>query len=98
ARELRPPMRMNGSGQRYRPGERWRRPEARARLVIEVPGAVAVCFDAPVVELFAQRAEALHTAPPRRSPASGRISWTPRSARTAPTRRSAASAILPGHR
>ena len=32
----------------------------RARLVLEVPGAVAVCFDAPVVELFEQRAEALH--------------------------------------
>jgi endonuclease-8 len=28
--------------------------------VIEVPGSVAVCFDAPVVELLEQRAEALH--------------------------------------
>ena len=51
---------MNGSWHRYRPGERWRRPPARARLVLEVPGAVAVCFDAPVVELLEQRAEALH--------------------------------------
>ena len=25
-----------------------------------MPGAVAVCFDAPVVELFEQRAEGLH--------------------------------------
>jgi endonuclease-8 len=58
--EIRTHLRMNGSWHRYRPGERWRRPEARARLVIEVPGAVAVCFDAPVVELFEQRAEALH--------------------------------------
>jgi endonuclease VIII len=58
--ELRTHLRMNGSWHRYRPGERWRRPEARARLVIEVPGAVAVCFDAPVVELFEQRAEGLH--------------------------------------
>jgi endonuclease-8 len=58
--ELRTHLRMNGSWHRYRPGERWRRSEARARLVIEVPGAVAVCFDAPVVELFEQRAEALH--------------------------------------
>ena len=49
---------MHGSWHRYRPGERWRRPPARARLVIEVPGAVAVCFDAPAVELFEQRAEA----------------------------------------
>ena len=29
-------------------------------LVLEVPGSVAVCFDAPVVELFEQRTEALH--------------------------------------
>jgi endonuclease-8 len=58
--ELRTHMRMNGSWHRYRPGERWRRPPARARVVLEVPGAVAVCFDAPVVELFEQRAEPLH--------------------------------------
>ena len=58
--ELRTHLRMNGSWHRYRPGERWRRPPARARLVLEVPGAVAVCFDAPGVELFEQRAEALH--------------------------------------
>ena len=58
--EIRTHLRMNGSWHRYRPGERWRRPVARARLVLEVPGAVAVCFDAPVVELLEQRAETLH--------------------------------------
>ena len=58
--ELRTHLRMNGSWHRYRPGERWRRPPSRARLVLEVPGAVAVCFDAPVVELFEERAEGLH--------------------------------------
>ena len=58
--ELRTHLRMQGSWHRYRPGERWRRPPARARLVLEVPGSVAVCFDAPVVELFEQRTEALH--------------------------------------
>jgi endonuclease-8 len=58
--ELRTHLRMTGSWHRYRPGERWRRPEARARLVLEVPGAVAVCFDAPVIELFEQRTEGLH--------------------------------------
>ncbi len=58
--EIRTHLRMNGSWHRYRPGERWRRPAGRARLVIEVPGAVAVCFDAPVVELLEQRAEAIH--------------------------------------
>ncbi len=59
--ELRTHLRMHGSWHRYRPGERWRRPPARARLVLEVDGSVAVCFDAPVVELFEQRTEA---APP----------------------------------
>ncbi len=58
--ELRTHLRMNGSWHRYRPGERWRRPPSRARLVLEVPDAVAVCFDAPVVELLEQRAESLH--------------------------------------
>ena len=56
--ELRTHLRMNGSWHRYRPGERWRRPPGRARLVLEVDGAVAVCFDAPVVELFETRSEA----------------------------------------
>ncbi|MEO5884058.1 MAG: DNA-formamidopyrimidine glycosylase family protein [Candidatus Limnocylindrales bacterium] len=60
--EIRTHLRMNGSWHRYRPGERWRRPPGRARLVLEVPGSVAVCFDAPVVELFEQRAEHLHPA------------------------------------
>jgi len=58
--EIRTHLRMNGSWHRYRPGERWRRPPARARLVLEVDGAVAVCFDAPVVELFETRAERVH--------------------------------------
>jgi endonuclease-8 len=58
--ELRTHLRMNGSWHRYRPGERWRLAPSRARLVLEVPGAVAVCFDAPVVELFEQRTEGLH--------------------------------------
>lgn len=58
--EIRTHLRMHGSWHRYRPGEPWRRPPARARLVIEVPGAVAVCFDAPVVELLEQRAQAIH--------------------------------------
>jgi endonuclease-8 len=59
---LRTHLRMHGSWHRYRPGESWRRPAARARVVLEVPGAVAVCFDAPVVELFDARAEAIHPA------------------------------------
>jgi endonuclease-8 len=58
--ELRTHLRMNGSWHRYRPGERWQRSPSAARVVLEVPGAVAVCFDAPVVELFETRAEAIH--------------------------------------
>ena len=58
--ELRTHLRMRGTWHRYRPGEPWRRAPGRAVLVLEVSGAVAVCFDAPVVELFETRAEALH--------------------------------------
>jgi len=58
--ELRTHLGLHGSWHRYRPGETWRRPPSRAALVIEVPGAVAVCFDAPVVELFESRAAAIH--------------------------------------
>lgn len=60
--ELRTHLGLHGSWHRYRPGERWRRAPGRARLVLEVPGAVAVCFDAPRVELFELRAEELHPA------------------------------------
>lgn len=66
--EVRTHLRMHGSWHRYRPGEPWRRAPARARLVVEVQGSVAVCFDAPVVELFEQRAEGLHPALSRLGP------------------------------
>lgn len=59
---------MNGSWHRYRPGERWRRSPARAVCVIETPGAVAVCFDAPVAELLDTRALAIHPALSRLGP------------------------------
>ena len=58
--ELRTHLRMHGTWHRYRPGERWRLPASRARLVLEVEGSVAVCFDAPVVELYEQRTAAVH--------------------------------------
>ncbi len=61
-------LRMHGSWHRYPPDARWRRPASRASLVLEVPGSVAVCFDAPVVELFEQRAEPLHPALSRLGP------------------------------
>jgi endonuclease-8 len=66
--ELRTHLRMQGTWHRYRPGEPWRRAPGRAVLVLEVPGAVAVCFDAPVVELFETRAEAIHPALGRLGP------------------------------
>src|SRR4051794_6278173 len=75
--ELRTHLRMNGSWHRYRPGERWQRPAARARLVLEVPGAVAVCFDAPVVELFETRAEAIHPTLARLGPDLLDDDWQP---------------------
>lgn len=58
--ELRSHLGMHGSWHRYAPGERWRRPPARARLVLEVPGAVAVCFDTADLELIPIRAEPIH--------------------------------------
>ena len=58
--ELRSHLGMHGSWHRYRPGERWRRPAGRARFVMDVPDAVVVCFDAPVLELFETRAESIH--------------------------------------
>lgn len=66
--EVRTHLQMHGSWHRYRPGERWRRPPARASLVIEVEGSVAVCFDAPTVELFEQRVEAFHPSLSRLGP------------------------------
>jgi endonuclease-8 len=58
--ELHSHLGMHGSWHRYAPGERWRRPAARAKLVMEVRGAVAVCFDAPTLELFETRVEPIH--------------------------------------
>jgi endonuclease-8 len=74
--EIRTHLRMTGSWHRYRPGERWRRSPARARLVLEVPGAVAVCFDAPVVELFETRSEAIHPTIARLGPDLLDPGWT----------------------
>jgi endonuclease-8 len=57
---LRTHLGMHGSWHRYAPGERWHRPPSRARIVLETGSAVVVCFDAPTVELFDGRAEAIH--------------------------------------
>ena len=42
-------LRMSGRWDLYRSDERWRRSPSSARVVIEVPGYVAVCFAAPDV-------------------------------------------------
>jgi len=83
--ELRTHLGLHGSWHRYRPGEPWRRPVSRASLVLEVPGAVAVCFDAPVVELFEARAEAIHPTLSRLGPDLLDDDWGPE--RTAEARR-----------
>lgn len=59
-RTLHTHLRMHGSWHRYRPGEHWKRSPSRAVAVIEVPDAVAVCFDATTVELLDSRALAIH--------------------------------------
>ncbi len=53
-------MRMTGSWHVYPRGGRWQRPAAQARAVLECGERVAVCFNAPVVELLADRQERVH--------------------------------------
>ena len=55
-------MRMTGSWHMYRPNTPWRRPAYRARVVVEAGDVVAVCFDAPVVELLSAGEAAAHPA------------------------------------
>ncbi|QGG96364.1 Fpg/Nei family DNA glycosylase [Actinomarinicola tropica] len=51
-------LRMTGSWHLYARGERWRKPPHLARVVLEVPDAVAVCFSAPVVRTHLGEREA----------------------------------------
>ncbi|MFN2606948.1 MAG: DNA-formamidopyrimidine glycosylase family protein [Acidimicrobiales bacterium] len=55
-------LRMSGSWHVYAGGEAWRRPARQARLTLTCGDRVAVCFNAPVVELLAARAEQVHPA------------------------------------
>ncbi|MDQ1437885.1 MAG: endonuclease [Acidimicrobiaceae bacterium] len=61
-------MRMTGAWHVYRAGERWRKPAYQARVVLEAGERVAVCFNAPVVELLAKRGEEVHPALTRLGP------------------------------
>ena len=53
-------LRMSGSWHVYPEGRPWRRPESQARLVLEAGDRVAVCFNAPIVELLQPKAERAH--------------------------------------
>ena len=53
-------LRMTGSWHVYSAGERWQRPASQAKVTLTCGGRVAVCFNAPVVELLAPGAEANH--------------------------------------
>jgi endonuclease VIII len=55
-------MMLRGSWHTYRPGERWRKPERLARVVLATRSATAVCFSAPVVELLSRRQVERHPA------------------------------------
>ncbi len=61
-------MRMTGSWHVYPTGERWRKPAHQARLVIETGSRLAVCFNAPVVELLGTGGEAAHASLRRLGP------------------------------
>lgn len=60
-RALHSHMRMTGSWHIYRPGEFWQKPVRTARFVIETDDFVAVCFNAPVIDI-------VRTAPGRAAP------------------------------
>jgi endonuclease-8 len=59
-RAIRTHLRMTGSWHLYRAGERWQRPERQAGVVLEAGELVAVCFNAPVVELLRPGGAARH--------------------------------------
>lgn len=52
-------MRMTGSWHLYSPGERWQRPARQARVVLEYADVVAVCFNAPIIEVVRDGAAAI---------------------------------------
>ncbi len=53
-------MRMTGSWHQYRTGVAWRRRRAAARVIVTTDEVVAVCFDAPVVEMLDEGAVRRH--------------------------------------
>jgi len=61
-------LRMSGSWHVYPGGEKWHRPPSQARVVLRCDERLAVCFNAPVVELLAPGAAAAHPALVRLGP------------------------------
>jgi len=61
-------MRMTGSWHVYRAADAWQKPAHQARFVLEAGDRLAVCFNAPVVELLADRGEQVHPALTRLGP------------------------------
>jgi len=53
-------MRMSGSWHVYTSGERWHLPSSQARIVLETGERLAVCFNAPVIELLVRGGDRLH--------------------------------------
>ena len=53
-------MRMTGSWHVYRAGEPWKRPARQARVSVTCGTRVAVCFNAPIVELLVPEGERNH--------------------------------------
>lgn len=53
-------MRMTGSWHLYRAGEKWKKPYWQARVILTCDDRVAVCFNAPVVEMLTANDEQRH--------------------------------------
>lgn len=53
-------MRMTGSWHLYRTGEQWRKATSQARVMLRVAGWQAICFNAPVVEIYRAREATRH--------------------------------------
>ncbi len=54
---LRTHMMMSGSWHVYPEGAKWQRPQGQAKVVLQAGERLAVCFNAPVVELTAETIE-----------------------------------------
>jgi len=56
-------MRMTGSWHVYAPGEKWLKAERHAKAVLTFDDVVAVCFNAPIVDIVADETRIAHLGP-----------------------------------